>query len=57
MVNVATRSGSNTVHGSLFEYFRNEDLNARNYFATCHCTQAHVSPQPVRRNAWRAGAA
>ncbi len=34
VVNVATRSGSNTVHGSLFEYFRNEDLNARNYFAT-----------------------
>ncbi len=34
VVNVATRSGSNTVHGSLFEYFRNEALNARNYFAT-----------------------
>lgn len=33
VVNVATRSGSNTVHGSLFEFFRNEDLNARNYFA------------------------
>ena len=33
VVNVATRSGSNAVHGSLFEYFRNEDLNARNYFA------------------------
>ncbi|MBB5341738.1 TonB-dependent receptor [Tunturiibacter gelidoferens] len=33
VVNVATRSGSNEVHGSLFEYLRNEDLNARNYFA------------------------
>jgi hypothetical protein len=33
VVNVATRSGSNTVHGSLFEYFRNEDLNSRNYFS------------------------
>jgi hypothetical protein len=33
VVNVATRSGSNTVHGSLFEYLRNEDLNARNYFS------------------------
>ena len=33
VVNVATRSGSNTLHGSLFEFFRNEDLNARNYFA------------------------
>lgn len=34
VVNVATRSGSNALHGSLFEFFRNEDLNARNYFAT-----------------------
>ena len=34
VVNVATRSGSNEWHGSLFEYFRNEALNARNYFAT-----------------------
>jgi hypothetical protein len=33
VVNVATRSGSNVFHGSLFEFFRNEDLNARNYFA------------------------
>lgn len=33
VINVATRSGSNTIHGSLFEFFRNEDLNARNYFA------------------------
>jgi hypothetical protein len=33
VINVATRSGSNQLHGSLFEYFRNEDLNARNYFA------------------------
>ena len=34
VVNVATRSGGNAVHGSLFEYFRNETLNARNYFAS-----------------------
>jgi hypothetical protein len=33
VMNVATRSGSNAFHGSLFEFFRNEDLNARNYFA------------------------
>jgi hypothetical protein len=34
VVNVATRAGSNVFHGSLFEFFRNEELNARNYFAS-----------------------
>ncbi len=32
-VMVAGKSGSNQLHGSMFEFFRNEDLNARNYFA------------------------
>src|SRR5579863_8818799 len=31
---VTTKSGSNQFHGSLFEYFRNTKLDARNYFAT-----------------------
>ncbi|MGB6675388.1 MAG: carboxypeptidase-like regulatory domain-containing protein, partial [Terriglobales bacterium] len=30
---VTTKSGSNQFHGSVFEYFRNTDLDARNYFA------------------------
>ncbi len=34
VVNVSTRGGSNQFHGSLYEFFRNEDLNARNYFAS-----------------------
>ena len=32
-VMVIGKSGSNELHGALFEFFRNEDLNARNYFA------------------------
>ncbi|HEV2646510.1 MAG TPA: TonB-dependent receptor [Acidobacteriaceae bacterium] len=32
VVNVATRSGGDDVHGSVYEFLRNEDLNARNYF-------------------------
>ena len=32
VINLATRSGTSQFHGSLFEYFRNETLNARNYF-------------------------
>jgi len=31
-VNVITKTGSNRFHGSLWEFFRNEDLNANNYF-------------------------
>jgi len=31
-VNVVTKSGSNVFHGSLFEYFRNTDLNANTFF-------------------------
>ncbi|HWE50775.1 MAG TPA: carboxypeptidase regulatory-like domain-containing protein [Bryobacteraceae bacterium] len=32
-VMVVGRSGGNELHGTLFEFIRNEDLNARNYFA------------------------
>src|ERR1041384_1037705 len=32
IVNLATRSGSNTFHGSLWEFFRNDALDANNYF-------------------------
>jgi hypothetical protein len=34
VVNAVTRSGGNQIHGSLFEFVRNGDLNARNSFAT-----------------------
>ena len=43
-VMVIGKSGSNQFHGSLFEFFRNEALNARNLFA-----QAGPNPQ-FRRN-------
>jgi len=31
-VNVLTKSGSNAFHGTLFEFFRNEDLDANGFF-------------------------
>ena len=32
VVNLTTKSGGNAVHGNVFEFFRDEQLNARNYF-------------------------
>lgn len=39
-----TRSGSNQWHGSLFEYFRNDVLDANNWFSN-----ATVTPKPKQR--------
>ncbi len=36
VVNVVTKSGTNDLHGSLFEFLRNGDVNARNFFAATH---------------------
>jgi hypothetical protein len=32
MINVVTKSGSNSLHGDTFEFLRNTDLDARNFF-------------------------
>jgi hypothetical protein len=32
LINVATRAGANTVRGSLFEFFRHDQLDAYNFF-------------------------
>jgi hypothetical protein len=32
VVNIVTKSGTNSIHGDFFEYFRNNALDARNYF-------------------------
>ena len=45
VVNLTTKSGSNALHGNVFEFFRNEHLNARNFFQRAN----PVKPQ-YRRN-------
>jgi hypothetical protein len=48
VVNLTTKSGTNQFHGSLFEFFRNEALNARNLFAPE--TAANPNKPVFRRN-------
>ena len=43
-IGVVTQSGTNTLHGSVFEFIRNSDLDARNFF-----DQTNSAP-PFRRN-------
>src|SRR5688572_16724198 len=45
VVNVATRSGGNEFRGELFEFFRNDALDARNFF-----TFTSSEPPPFKRN-------
>ncbi|MGA2431795.1 MAG: carboxypeptidase-like regulatory domain-containing protein, partial [Candidatus Acidiferrum sp.] len=41
-VNVILKSGSNAFHGGLFEFLRNRNLDAKNYFDQPYCTPASV---------------
>ena len=41
-INVVTKSGGNELHGDLWEFLRNRDLNASNYFAN-----AAAQPRPA----------
>ena len=51
IVNMATRSGSNSYHGELFEFFRNNALDARNFFNAAKSSTGAPLPQaPFKRN-------
>ena len=46
VLNATLKSGTNDVHGSLFEFLRNEKLDANNFFSNA----ASLSKAPLRRN-------
>lgn len=48
VVNLTTKSGTNELHGTVFEFLRNEALNARNLFASA--TAANPKKPVFRRN-------
>ena len=58
VVNLTTKSGSNAFQGTVFEFFRNEALNARNFFASTNPVKPQfrrhqfggVAGGPVRRD-------
>ncbi len=50
VINSITRSGTNSLHGSAYEFLRNSALDARNFF------DATQSPPPFRRNQFGADA-
>ena len=50
VVNIITRSGSNEFHGSLYEYNRNSEFDARNYFNTTYQSDGSFNPQSPFNN-------
>src|SRR5882672_2068987 len=49
-VNLVTKSGSNEFHGTLFEFFRNEALNANDFFYNRNRLPTQAKKQVLKQN-------
>jgi hypothetical protein len=49
-INMVTKSGTNQIHGSAFEFLNNQILNARNFFTLPTPANPTASKPPLRQN-------
>ena len=50
VINAITKSGTNLLHGGIFEFLRNSALDARNFFDNAIAANGPTAPPPFRRN-------
>ncbi|HVW77885.1 MAG TPA: carboxypeptidase-like regulatory domain-containing protein [Alloacidobacterium sp.] len=50
IVDVVTKSGTNRIHGEVYEFVRNNQMEARNYFSINPNTGLPIAPGPYHQN-------